>query len=412
MSEDYLSHNWAARVEMETRWETDVVPSASTDAESRRQILNSPQRFLEYSLQPTDSDETTRAFMSLARFATQDTITPIFQDITIVTASSSGTILNCDGSNRRFAPNFDLVILPADGGDFGDAIRMTVASVGAGIINLTAALPSTVPAGSIVFPVMTTHQLVGSALTFATDNVAEQRARVLEKVSGGSIPASHPATIPAGTPTYLGFPIYTIEVDWIDTPEVTFTRTGEFVGFGRDQTTEVSPAKGRWTMTILHTFCDRDEFNTLLQFFDSRRGRLLPLWAYSPMPFFQFLDIQTTHVDVVENFDLADFSASIRHIAIVENDGTVTIREVQSIASFPGGIARITPDTNFPVISNADVYYVGMAMLCRFLEDVLRESWLNNEVCQTTTRFIELNEEVLHEIDDIEYVPGTETSTC
>ncbi len=187
---------------------------------------------------------------------------------------------------------------------------------------------------------------------------------------------------------------------------------GHLVPIGKDQIADVSSGNnGRWYQSLTFSFCERENLWDLLQFFDSRRGRLLPFWTYAPVPFFEFDDITATYVDVADTFDPADVASALTYVAVVLKDGTVEIRPVSG-AAIVGQSIRISVSTNFSPPAAADVDYVTMGMMCRFDSDVMQETWYNDENCDVTLPMIEVHEEQDHSVTNIEYTPGVEFSNC
>ena len=118
MTEDFFLHNWLNGCQVSTRWETDIVTSPASGAEQRRQILARPQRSLRFSIESLmPKAVTARLIATLSRLVTQDNVVPLYSDVSVVSAASSGTTLSCVTDYRRFEAGKQVVILPGDGGD-------------------------------------------------------------------------------------------------------------------------------------------------------------------------------------------------------------------------------------------------------------------------------------------------------
>lgn len=412
---DYFFHDWSVNSQIETSWETDVVQAGSTLAECRRQILNSPIRTVEVSILPFDEARTIRALMALIRMASDHLSIPLYSDVAAVTSDSNGTTLSIVTAFKRFYAGRNVVVLPWDGGEFGDPQVQTINAVNANDLDLTAALTGTVPAGSLVFPLISAHMLSEPSLTLTTDRVGRLNFSALERVEDGTtLPEAHDTTVVAGFQTGLsGLPIFDLHANWREDVVISYARGGDTIRFGRASLRQPTAARGRWSQRFTLTFTEREDFWDLLQFFDSRRGRLLPFWVPSQMPFWDLTAINSvTELDVTENFDLADFSEGVSHVALVMNDGTIYVRAADSIASLGTGQARITLATALPALSLADVDYLGLAVLSRFDSDALTEVWLNDEVCEVPISLVEVLEEDDDEVLNVQYVPGVEASAC
>lgn len=414
MSEDFFRHDWSLAAVMETRWETDVSSSRDTDAESRRQILQRPQRTQTARLVSTDFQLLTRLAMTTYRATTQAQVYPIYPDVTFTPTSSTGTTINCATANRRFFVGSKVIVIPYDGGTFGQSYVREVATINAASIDVTVAIPGTLPARSFVFPAMDIHQVLEAKLTMTTDRVGVYEAEILERASQGfkSLPASHPVSIPGFMQSYLGYPIYTFAHNWQSQPEIRLKRTGDVVPVGKDQITSTGSGKPRWELKFTHSFCDRASYFELLQFFDSRRGRLLAFWAFAPFAFFDYqAQPTTTEIDILDTFDEADL-AGVSHFAVVLEDGTVHVRGLQSF-SVVGNSVRLVADAALPVFAAGEVSYATLAILARLDEDFIQERWLNEEVCQTSLTVLEVvREQDIDAVNEIKYRPGIEFTAC
>lgn len=412
MSEDYFRHDWSASVRLETRWETDIGTSQDTDAEQRRPVLSRPQRFMVARIVSLDRSLLSRLAMTSYRAATQQQDVPLYSDVSIVTADSSGTTLNCDTTFRRFYTK--VIVIPWDGGAFGDSFIRDLSATTPTTITVSSALPGTVLAGSLVFPVMLCHQVLETRMSFTTDEIGIFSAEYLEVASGGevSIPASHAASAPSALPTYQGYPVLTFAHNWTASPQLRFLRTGEAIQVNKDQLVSVNSAKGRWELSLSLTLFDKESFFDVLQFFDSRRGRLLPFWAFAPFAFFSFVQVfSTTQIDIEASFDEDDLAA-ISYFAVVMSDGTVYVRDLNSYSVVGSSIRLVTSDP-LPSLSSADVSHVTMAMLARLADDALAESWDTDQACQVELRAVEILAEAEHTPTGfVPYYPGTEYSAC
>ena len=403
MTDDYLPHNWTLGVRVVSRWETDILTSKATGAEQRRQILARPQRALTYGTDTIlDDVVVARALGTLARLVTQATVVPLYSDVSMVSADSSGTTLSCPTSYRRFEAGKQVVIFPPDYGALAEPQVREVTVVGGSSLTLGSSLTGTVPAGSAVMPLLSVYQALDSEVSLSRFGVASLRDEVLE-VAGEALAATHAASAVSGFPTYSGLPVFDLEPDWSTPVVLSLIKDGQEQALGRAIVLETSDTKPRWRLAF-GLFLSRQDYWGLLQFFDSRRGRLLPFWTVAPFPAWEATDYQSGYVDVVSSFNADDLAASVLHLGILKKDGTVLIREITGVTS-PGDI-RLTVDSALPFVDPADVVYLGVAFRCRFDQDSLGESWASDGYCATAVSMLEVVEEDDHPIEFSVYPIG------
>jgi len=418
VSTDPLRHDWSVQARIETRWETDIGVSLLEDAESRRQVYSVPLRTQNANLKCLDQQLTSRLAMTLYRRTTQKVVVPIYPDVTGVTSDSTGTVINCDTTNRRFFVGRKIVVIPFNGGTFGEALVHEVVSFTATTITITVALTATVPARSFVFPAMEAHQELEADLSLLTNFVGTYETRSTE--THPALPESNGPTNPSGFPVHLGLPIFTFPHNWVSNYGMTYLRTGDLVPSGKDRLTAIGGGKGRWSLSFAMTFLkDRAGVFSLMKFFDSRRGRLLPFWAIAPMPVFEFLSLGSTFVDILGNFDFADTDC-LAHIAVVLKNGDIEVRRITNkvqLGGFPPFplFFRFLVTPAFPPVGNSDVDYVTLAIKGRFTEDVFEERWTTNQDCDVSLSVIELiSEETVTPPfpTEIPYIPPEPFSAC
>lgn len=406
MSSDYFLHNWVSGAILETAWETDVISSKGSGAECRRQIRSKPLRTVEAHIQALDQNESTRLLMTLSRIVNQDYTMPLYTDVSVVSQDSTGTTLHMDTSYRRLYAGMKVVILPPNGGAWNEDQIATIDTVNPTSLTLTSPLVSTVVAGSLVFPRLEIDQGLNAALEFSTDRTPVLRIAAPESVGDEQLPESHDASLPPGVNIEQDLPIFEFQHEWSQGYRLTHSRRGSTVRSGRDTLTLPNPPRGYWAANIRVPWCGRDEFWSLLEFFDSRRGRLQPFWLPVEPQSFDPVAISTGFVDVVDTFNFADLENATGHIAIFFDDGHIDVGEVTDVQTVgPNKRITFTPVIEFtPDIAN--VTKVTLCMKARFASDVLEERWDTDKVGQAEISIVEVLDEDTHTITDIEYDPG------
>jgi len=387
--------NWQTRVTFENEGSTNVDEARETAAEDRRQLWDRPARGFSVALTGLAQDEANKLWMRVLSMSRARTVVPVYQDEMRTTASSSGTTLNVDTALRRLFVGARVLVFDLDTDGYPDQFEYrTIAAVNANDIDLTGdALSNTYAAGSYVFPVMDVEiELESSSLRLATDDKATVVIAGTEVVGPSALPYLESGN-PTGFGTYLGDPILDVEHDWTAEAVASVTSPGESFGLGRGVIVEPRAERGRVQYTLALNQLGRDVAWPVQRFLESRAGRRRPFWMISPQNLFEVVASTTTHIDIAPVGSVEHLQDFLSHVGIVEHDGDVHIRGVDSVVDM-ATFWRVTYDSTIPAPPNlSEICKVTSAHRVRLADDVFREEWTTPEVASYSVTLIDLLQE-------------------
>lgn len=385
--------DWRVQVQMETAFQTSVSASATTIAEERRQLIDRPERTLTLTFLELTKDSANRLWMNIIRYANERLPLPLYQDQMTTTASSTATVINVVPLLRRVFSGARVVIFDLGTDGQPDQIEYaTILTVNPTTIGLSTTLVNTYAAGAFVFPVMDIEvDLDSSAGVLPTDQMFEVSLTVSEKLGSSSLDVLVDGN-PSGFPTYLGHPVLNINPDWKSSITPSVVGGGKSYGQGRGLVVKPQGDRPRLSYDMSILTLNRSDSWDVLNFFESRAGRRRPWWFTSPHTLFEIFAINTAYVDVEVSGNIEDVQDFVPFVAIVEKDGTVTIRGVASV-TLVSGKWRLTFDTTITAPALADIERVTSAHLVRQRKDFFKESWITDEHCEFRVESMDLLQE-------------------
>lgn len=377
-------HNWVEAFEIENAYLTDVTTSRTTGARERRGLRQKPIRTLSCAFLNESREEIDRLLVLMRRLTDTRFPFPIFCDEAPLTGSSSGSIDNfvlCDTSNRRFFPNARVLI--AQQGDFAvgadDIQTAIIQEVQSDRLIFTTTLTANVDATYSVFPLVDCELLLEPHYIAHTDSTYEVKLDMVEVHGANTLP---PVTsdIPPGFAQYDGYPILNFGNDFASGIEVAFRRSGTISTQGR--AFAAYPTDPRYRQVIKWRLLgeDRDASWSVLEFFDSRRGRQRAFWVMDEEDIWTPVDVSGVFLSIDPLGDFDDFSENFDAVAVLMTDGTIHVRRVITIQAVLG-VWRVTLDNDLD-IDVADIRRVARARLHTFSSDALTETWQTTEVAQ------------------------------
>lgn len=372
---DYFWHNWVSSCRVETRFRTEIVPSRDDGLEERVAAAERPYRSLTLRWTAKDAAEQSRIHFVLVRAAGQRTYVPIYPDQQITTATSNGTTINCPTASSRFAVGSEVLIVSANG---VTRERKTIQSFTGAAITLTGALANAYAAGARVFPLILAEIQPDSGYAAYTRSAGEVDATFVEVFSSASIPAAadidEPGALGADTSDANDMvpeaPVLSLAPDFVLPVATPISRPHDRADFGLG--TIITPRGPRaafgWEFNYLTT--SKAAAADLHEFFDSRRGRLMPFYWVNPVIDWELAAIDVDQVDIVGVGNVADLQDALEYVAVVMKDGTTYIRKVASVGT-SGANFVINLDVDLPVLSSGNVDRVTSAHFARFAKDAL-----------------------------------------
>jgi hypothetical protein len=387
-------HNWASEVLVESTWDTTRTEAHDSLAEER--ILNAgrPNRAVTFRWTSIDRAEAQRMLWALQRAAADDFHgVPLYPDEAVTTASSSGTTINCPTTDRRFAVGNDVVIVALDHDGRVESYEVaTIDALGPSTITTDGALGATYPAGSVVFPLLYSEEVLEARMDFAAPGVANVTLTITSQVWPGYGPetTSTPGVNPSGWSTQGGLPILSAAPEWGAHVGVDLERPAEVYRTGKYNWVAPRGERARRRVTFQVLTSTRDEAMDVIEFFDSRGGRVGSFWLILPPGLLRVTGITTTYVDVEADAEsISDLQDLMPYVGLVLTDGTHLVRTVSSV-SLVAGKFRVAFSSAIPATDLEDVESASPALLARFDKDVLVEAWITSETCRLRLDVVEL----------------------
>jgi len=401
---DAFLQNWISRVRLTSAYATQIEQSRSLSptaaiSEERIGLRSRPVRSIDTAWLGVKRAETFRMVLALMRLGQDETTKwPIYCDQAITTASSSGTTINCPTSNRRFFVGRDVLIfhLGDDGRPTQPEFR-TVSAIGGSTLTLGSALDHTHPARSFVFPCLTADPSLAQGMRLYTDHVAAFDGAVLEHDedplpastgAGGSAGAFGSQSSAANTEADSGTPVFAVEANWQTEVRQVIARDGARLEIGRGGAIVRQNSRPRFEYEFSLRLFSRADVFSVVKFFDSRRGRLLPFWLLSPLTFWKATAVASGSVTVEAAGSTSDIADFVSYIGVRLKDGTIHIRKLASVTDV--GDFRLNITGTFSGFVLSDIDRVTIANFVRFGEDSVTEEWFTDEVADIRLRFVEV----------------------
>lgn len=404
-------HNWVDEATLLTRYTTDVSVSPNTGAESRRGLVLKPERNLKFLWHLHGNDDFSknridRLLVMLRKLTDERIAVPLYMDQRELSASylSTDDTVFFDTTKARFFPGARVVAVQLDyNGSYKSHSFHLISTMEDDRLTFTADLGVAVPVGSLIIPMIDCEvTLEAKAKYVSALNVAVSLE--LTEVAGASQLPPVRSDTPSGSQTFDDVPIFDYEPDWLEGIEKGRVRDGQKYRQGR--TNRVFKAAGRsreWhklDLTGLRSPCasdTRSDVWRVIEFFDTRRGRLRSFWHIDHEYLWQAesIDAGGAFVGVHEFGDFADFEDELEggHVGIVMKDGTFYVREAVTVQQVLT-VYRITVDPPLPSgLSAADVVRIARARRSRFVKDEIEERWKHSGYMGTNVEIIETLEE-------------------
>jgi len=393
-------HNWATQAKMTSSFRTSVVHSPDSGADSRRGLTLKPFRTLDLEWMicaHIDLARLERIEVALRRLTDQRFPVPIYMDQRELDAAydAADSTIVVDTTKARFFLGQRVAIVQVDK-DFVPVSFSFHIIEGKSNNSLTFEDPLgvDVAAGSLVFPMMDCEVILEVEANYQTARVPVVKITMAEAPGASQLPPLR-SDNPTGAEIYNGRPIWYEEPDWVQGITKGRSRYGDRSDAGRADFVNAEGDRSRQVHKYVLTG-KRDEMWNVLEFFETRRGRLRSFWHIDQDQYFETVDIDPTgtFISVAEIGDLADFQEEFEHVGIIMNDGMVYVREAVTIDQVLT-VFRITMDDPIDInLDPADVARIARARLSRFESDAFTETWQHTNYMNCGVEIIEvLNEE-------------------
>lgn len=396
-------HNWITALTLRTRYVTDVSTSGSTGAEARRGLVLKPERLMNLVWELDEPDRMDRMLVMLRKLTNERMAIPLYLDQKELNAAYTAVddTVFFDTTKGRWFVGARVVIVQVDiSGSYESHTFHLIQSKQSDRLTFTAAIGITSLRSAIILPMIDCEALLEVSMEKQTTCHGRIELEVSEVFGASQLPAIK-ADNPSNAQVFGLYPIFDINPDWIE--GITVGRDREGKSFRRGRTNVVSLSAGRSRQTHkLKISGDRDDMWKMVEFFDTRRGRLRSFFLID----FEFI-WTATDIDVTGNFigilpfgDFTDFQDELLNgfIGVVMKDGTVYVRDAVTIQQV-FSVFRITVGTPFPSgLDVADIDRVARARYTRFSSDEMVEEWQHTCYASVEQEFLEALEEKIVDI--------------
>jgi|GEM_PF-6935214 len=387
-----LPHDWVQSFSIETAYHTDVTIAKDKQTEERRALFGRPTRTLKVNWTSIPTEDLEK-MLHLMRYMNEERfLVPIYSDINFNSedydnGGATPLVVAVETKNCRYFIN-GYVCVEKEG---ELAFRRLTGFTKDGI-KIDSALPWSGDAGTLkICPCITAEQLLDSDMNLITDEVSQISITLKEAISKYALPPAWTG-LPLGWNTFEDLPIIDPFYlhNWVGTLKIQDQRAGIQSASGRGIYTETwGDAPKR--ITSINLLQDREEGYKFLKLFDSRRGRLLPLWVIDAQGGWRVKAIGSGYIDVYSRGSTS-YLNEVKYIGITKEDGSSEVREVGSVTVHDGDW-RFNLTSSF-TFSADEVIHCARARKSRFFKDALEQEYVTDNVIRTQASFIELLKEV------------------
>lgn len=380
-----LRANWVDPVVMETSWLTDISRSKAALAEDRMIAYRRPLRTIRATVMEP-GDQATRVAKYVHLLAHNRNPVPLWQDRRTInlTATTGQNEIRIDTTNRRFYPGGRVGIARPDGLQIGslEVVFQQIASVLSDRIVLTANCSAQFEAGWDCYPTIDCDIVPRTKVDLGSDEVASAKLICLEVSGCMTLPASSDEDVSAIFPYIDGYPVLDVMQNWAEGVSYDIHRESESFTSGRTQAISASGSRAVEVFEMEFGPLTRPEFWNLLNFHDSRRGRGLGCWILHPQTMWHFVGSGLDYIDVRPAGYANDIPSYFSHVAGVEADGTIWIRQIV------GATVETSPDRHrihldaISVTPTTNPARITAAVFCRQDSDTAKETWATEDICE------------------------------
>jgi hypothetical protein len=400
---DLFLHDWADEGELSSSYSTDVVPSAETGAEARRGLVLKPSRSMSIAWREESTQldaggfsRLDRLYVRLRRLTDQRFQVPLYPDLRNLasTVTSGSTIVPFDTRYGRWFVGARVAIVRLSaGGTYYAHSYHTITDKSDAQLEITPAVAVDIPVGSQILPVMDCEVELEVEAEQVHGCLASVELTVREVAGASQLPPTKSDT-PTNGQTFQGVPIFDVTPDWSRGVTSRRSRLGIEFRSGRDRGVSAYAARSRQGYEESFTE-ERPGFWRLVEFFDTRRGRLRSFWHVDHEYLWEAVQLDPSFVAIAQFGDIDDVKEELEgaHVGIVMSDGTYYVREVVTIQDVMT-VRRLTVTPALPAgLVVDDVYRVARARRMRFDSDEMRETWSTAGLASTRLQMIETLEE-------------------
>ena len=397
-NDDFFMHNWVSNFQIHTRYDTSINVSSVNRAEERVGLVYKPYRTISMHWDAWTRADLDQMLINLRGMSSEGWSCPLYgdqieldQDYTI--GGSSPYTLYCQPLQRRFHQNARVAIVALKYDGSVDWVHFSIINNKySDRLEISSDLPSSAKAGrTLIYPCLDVEPVGKAQIEYITTTKAKVTIIANEVIGDSSLPPSW-SGIADGFGAYQSLPIFAPARNWAKSVKVRYGHDGSLYKQGRGKVIDLRGDHPKLYQVFGLTM-DRVDAYRVINFFDSRLGRLLPFWTIDTEDIWEVSNISTGYIDIVALGDFSKMQEDLNYIGIKFNNQESMVREVQSFVD-NGNTRRLVLSDGLPSnLSVDDVSYCSRARKSRFLKDSLTEKWITDEYCETTLETVEILEE-------------------
>jgi hypothetical protein len=393
----FLPCDWGSPVRVTTAWDTSIIPNQN-DGEARRARIGRPTRRVDASVLASTQNELAKQLSLLSNSGIARTLFPIYADQVNPSTSNDPMVttqidIRQDLRYYRFVENQYIVIYDPTTGNFD--IRQIGAIIANGTVSRIGFNPgvSGVTTNFKIMPLLQSRLQLRTKGQAITDQVFRSGMTGQELPGSWTLPPA--ATVnatPSGFAEYNGLPVWEVGPNFRSQVNIEYDRTGRYSGVGVTQVASVYGERMRQSRKFKISFDEREDYWNLLRLFDSRAGRTYSWWMPSYTNEYDITEFTANGCKVASFGPIEDWA--IRpYISITLKDGTVEIREIDTVTTNNVEDTLVFVDGAFSETNLDNVLRCGFAQQVRFKKDEITENWLTEMSVEVDIEVVEVVEE-------------------
>jgi hypothetical protein len=389
----FLPADWSDGVRVSTSWDTAILANQD-DGEARRARIGRPTRLVQASVLSYNRDNLSKLLGLIQRSGYSRFLSPLYPDQVRPDQPYSSVTFSVDVVEdldfyRFAAGQFVVFYNPGD----GEFLIERVASIPNNhrlSFSPAVEMVGGIDQNTIILPMIQSRLLLSSKAEALTDRVARARIEGQELPGKWALPpAATPNTVPSGFSTYNGLPVLEIGPNFNSDVEISYTRTGRYSPVGVTQVASVYGERMRQARKFSMLFKERADYWKILSLFDSRAGRTYSWWLPSFTDEYEITEFTANGCKVKSFGPIEDWDVR-PYISITLLDGSVEIREIQTVTTNNVVDTLVFADGAFTETDLAEVARSGFAQNVRFETDEIQENWLTDLSVEVEIRTVEV----------------------
>lgn len=391
-------HNWISKFQIHTRYETSISVSSENRAEERVGLLYKPYRTITIHWTELDRESLDVLLFSLRGMASGSWVCPLFGDQIeldqdFIAGAGSPYKLYCKPLQRRFPQMIRIAVVGLDWRGDIEWVHYTQELNRYGDrIEISTDLPQNAYAGrTLIFPCLDVEASARTQISYVTALVANVGHTTSEVIGDSALPPSWTG-VAGGFGSYAGLPIFAPPHNWVHSRDISYGMEGSLFKQGRGKIMDLRGDHPRVTIKF-NLQLGREDAYRMINFFDSRLGRLLPFWTIDAENIWKVTNLSASFIDIEAVGDYDTMQEDFAYVGLKMEGAESHVRPVASFEN-NGDTWRILLSDTLPIgLSVNDVVYCSRARTSRFLKDTLSEVWETDALCNIMIQTIEVLEE-------------------